>query len=216
MRRGAALVSSEESADVSATFLSPRNPSDDSAQRKKDRDREREKRSRAEDVGGAREKGDASTYQEQLSASTRQQTREGISEKAGIPRGDGGKQRESSNPAGSARERRKDGKGERGVDMNGTRGDNGVGKGDETLVRGHEVGSDGWKPGTKWKKCERLGQGTFGIVFKALDVATRRFFAVKEISLEHAFDGDEERIRKHMDGKMHTLNAMPRVILGQR
>lgn len=41
----------------------------------------------------------------------------------------------------------------------------------------------------RYEKCERLGEGTYGVVYKARDTIHKDFVAVKKIKLENEDEG---------------------------
>ena len=41
----------------------------------------------------------------------------------------------------------------------------------------------------RYEKCERLGEGTYGVVFKARDTVLKDYVAVKKIKLENEDEG---------------------------
>lgn len=45
------------------------------------------------------------------------------------------------------------------------------------------------EPKERYEKCERLGEGTYGVVFKARDAVLKDYVAVKKIKLENEDEG---------------------------
>lgn len=45
------------------------------------------------------------------------------------------------------------------------------------------------KPCEKYEKKEKLGEGTYGVVFKAIHNETKNIFAIKKIRLEREDEG---------------------------
>ncbi|GMF65710.1 unnamed protein product [Phytophthora lilii] len=67
---------------------------------------------------------------------------------------------------------------------------------------------EGSNPITQWKKGELIGEGTFGKVYKGLNIATGEFFALKEIEIHSSPNADQVTQMQKLGEEIALMNNL--------